>query len=144
MSIKRIRFGVTSLIVGSVSIVLASAGVYAHSLRLSHHGVLLQWLSDHGLVQANPGAIPTASAPGVFSIGDEGATSILLGSAWLSAGVAMVIALMAEYRREPNLYLSGGFICGALAVMFMRPVAGFGAMIAGITIAMVLRHGRET
>jgi hypothetical protein len=141
---RRGRIGLISLIVGSLSVPIAAAAAYGRSL-LGGRGTsfVLDWLMARGMTFSNPNATATVSAPGLMSITDERVVILLTFLAVLLAMVSMVAALVAERLREPRLYLSAGYTCGAMALTLFRPLFGMIAMIAGIAVVMVMRHHRR-
>lgn len=136
------RLGVLSLAAGGLSIPVAALATYFRSVSGAGSSFILDWLMSKGATFSNPGSLPTVSAPGFFSITDARAIALLTAVAIGLAVAAMVSALVAEHRRERTLYLSGGYICGALAITLFSPLFGMIAMIAGIAVVMVMRHGR--
>jgi hypothetical protein len=141
---RRGRIGLISLTVGIVSVPIAAAATYGRSL-LGGKGTsfVLDWLMARGMTLSNPNATATVSAPGLISITDERVVILLTVLAVLLAVVAMVVALVAERLREPTLYLSAGYTCGAMAFALFRPLFGVIAMIAGVAVVMVIRHDRK-
>ena len=157
------RVDVVSLLSGVTAIPLASTGVYLRSIRVPGSGSVLSWLDKLGLVRQPPpeapsvivfdlpsherlvsvGGVPEMSDPGAFPINDENAIVFLLGLGVTLALVAMSSAVWAEYRREPTLYLSAGYICGVLAVAQVWLLASLIAAIAGIAAVLVMRNRRE-
>jgi hypothetical protein len=140
----RKRLGLISFLAGAVALGIGATAAYARGSRLPGSSVILDWLAERGLVREyrHDVAIPYVSQPTLFSITDGGAVVALTVLAILLAGAAMVVALTAEYRREHTLYLSAGYTCAALSLTFFRPLYFILAMIAGIAIVMVMRHGR--
>lgn len=86
---------------------------------------------------------PEMSDAGHFAINDENAILFLLTLSIVLALIAMVTAVWAEYRREPTLFLSAGYVCGVLAITQIWPLAGFVCAIAGAIAVLVLRHQCE-
>jgi hypothetical protein len=97
-----------------------------------------------GLVRHSSTGEPSLTEASIFAVNDENALVFLTSLAVALAVVGMVLALIAEYRREPTLYLSAGYTCGALALLLFKPLVGFASMVAGIVAIMVLRHDRRT
>jgi hypothetical protein len=53
-----------------------------------------------------------------------------------------VLALVAEARHESTLYLSGGFVCGAMALYLVDARAGMAAAVVGSIAVIVSRRRR--
>lgn len=164
------RLALLSLVSGTLAIPFAVVGTYLQSIRGSGSGVLLIWLEKLGVVKeptpvdpsitifhfpslgslgaargpaVNVTGAPAMSEAGYFSINDENAIAFVVALGIVLGLVAMVTALWAEYRREPSLYLSAGYVCGALAITQIRTLAGLVFFIVGITSVLVMRHQRE-
>jgi hypothetical protein len=132
---------------------------------------ILDWLDSIGVVKKSPPEVPsiividlpsrgTSGIPseqivsvvgasemsdaGYFAINDGNAIGFLVALSVVLALIAMAAAIWAEHRREPTLYLSVGYICGALAVAQVWPLAGFVCAIVGVTAVLILRrqHGK--
>lgn len=83
------------------------------------------------------------SDAGYFAINDENAILLLFASSIALALAAMLVAIWAEYRKEPTLYLSVGYICGVLAIAQVWLPGGFVCGLVGMAAVLVLRHQRE-
>ena len=75
-------------------------------------------------------AVFVAGAPemteiSVFALNDEIAIGYLFLLAILLALFSISAALWAEYRREPTVFLSTGYICGTLSLILIRPLIPF-------------------
>jgi hypothetical protein len=156
------RIDLVSLLSGVAAVPLASTGVYLRSVRVPGSGTILTWLDKLGLVRQSPpeapsvivfdlpsherlvsvGGVPEMSDPGRFPVNDESAIVFLLAVGVALALVAMSSAVWAEYRREPTLYLSVGYICGVLAVAQVWLLAGLVAAIMGVAAVLVMRNRR--
>jgi hypothetical protein len=141
----RKRLGLISFLIGAMSLCVGATAGYARGARLPGSSAVLDFFATNGLVREyrRDVVIPIASESGMFSITDEKAVLALAVLAILMSGAAMVLALVAEHRRERTLYLSAGYTCAALALIFLRPLYTMIAMVAGIVIVMVMRHGRN-
>jgi hypothetical protein len=121
---------------------MAATAAYLRSVPVS--GASLAWLTKMGLVRHASTSEPSITEASIFAVNDENALLFLISLSVVLAAIAMVLALVAEYRREPTLYLSAGYTCGALALFLFKPIIGFASMVAGIAAIMVLRHDRRT
>lgn len=140
----RARLGWTSFFVGATAIGVGAAMAHLGGELQYSRGIVLSWLDARGLVPKYKWAIPVASEPSFLSMTDDKLFLILAALTIAMAAGAMCLALLAEIRREPNLLLSAGYTCGALALVFFRPLYCLVAMITGIIIVMVIRqHRRE-
>jgi len=167
------RLGLFSLFCGTLAIPTAIIAAYLQSIKIPGTGMVLDWLEKIGLVStpevpapviyiiesiapdlakiglARGQTIAVSGAPemremSLFAINDENAILFLFFISVLLAALAISAALWAEYRREPTIFLSIGYICGALAVFLIRPLAGLVVCIFGMIAILVLRHQRET
>ncbi len=139
------RIGLIALVFGGSSIPVAMAALYAKSMYGNGSSAILDWLDARGLVTPTPNSnsVPSLSESSLFLITDERAISLLTILATFFATIAMINAIVAEYLREPTLYLSAGFICGALGLLLIMPLVGIGAMIGGLAVTMLVRYGRD-
>jgi hypothetical protein len=135
------RYGIVSFVIGALSLPTAFAFTYAQSMKGSGSSFLFDWFASKGLIKENPYAVPMITEPSIFLVTDDRALTALFAIAVGSALLGMGLAPWAEYRRESTLYFSGGYVVGALALFLIRPTVGFVSLIAGIAIAVVMRHG---
>ena len=122
---------------------MASA-VYLRSVPDPGSGASLIWLTKMGLVNQFSEGERSLTTTSIFVVNDENALIFLTSLAVILSCVALILAFIAEWRREPTLYLSAGYTCGALALYQYQPSLGFVSMVAGIAVSMVLRHDRRT
>lgn len=161
------RFDLLSLTTGVFAIPLAVVGVHLQSLG---SGFLLGYLEKWGFVnqpvssEVSIAAIyyppsvpfgmardplvsvmgaPEISEAGYLPINDASAMTVLISMAIAFGLVAMASALWAEYRREPTLYPSAGYISGVLAIAQICFLPGFILSILGITAVLIMRHQRD-
>jgi hypothetical protein len=157
------RVDLVALLCGAVAILLAGAAVHMRSIRVPGSGAVLTWLDKLGLVKQPPpkapsvvvldlpsserlvgvSGVPALSDSGPFAVNDENAIVFLLVLSVTLALVAMAVAVWAEHRREPTLYLSVGYICGVLAIVQVWLLAGLVAAIVGVATVLVMRNQRE-
>lgn len=165
---KRIAW--VSLLSGALAVPLASLAVYLRSVRIPGSFKILSWLDSLGLVKqpareaphaivielplrgisgaasdgtVSMGGVSEMSDAGYFAINDENAILLLFASSIALALAAMLVAIWAEYRKEPTLYLSVGYICGVLAIAQVWFPGGFVCGLVGMAAVLVLRHQRE-
>ncbi|MBI2307907.1 MAG: hypothetical protein HYU78_11460 [Rhodocyclales bacterium] len=137
------RIGLISFFVGVLAICLATSAIHMKASHNPAGGVVLAWLAKIGVVQQTVSTTASLSEASVFSINDENALQWLLFSAVASSVLAMVVAVVAELRREHTLFLSCGFIFGALSIALIKPVAGLASLIGGFTFVMAIRRQRK-
>lgn len=164
------RVDLVSLLSGVLAVPLAVLAIHLRSIRVPGSSRVLGWLDSLGFVKQPPpeapsiividppshgipgvahnrivsiSGVPEMSDAGHFAINDENAILCLVALSAVLALIAMVTAIWAEHRREPTLYLSVGYICGALAIAQLWMLAGFVFGIIGVTAVLVLRHRRE-
>ncbi|GHU04561.1 hypothetical protein FACS1894158_05130 [Betaproteobacteria bacterium] len=167
------RFGLFALFSGTLAIPTAVVATYLQSIRIPGSGMVLDWLGKIGLVSTPEAPTPviyiiesvapdlakmglargqTVVVSGVpemremnpFAVNDENAILFLFFISMLLAALAITSALWAEYRRESGIFLSVGYICGALALFLIRPLFGLIACVFGIMAILLLRLQRET
>lgn len=136
------RLSVASFLLGAMAAGMAATAAYLRSIPPSDAS--LTWLTKMGLVKHRSTGEPSITEASIFAVNDENALLFLASLSLVLAALAMVLALVAEYRREPTLYLSAGYTCGALALLLFKPLIGFASVVAGIVAIMVLRHDRRT
>ena len=157
------RIDLVSLLSGVLAIPLAGLAVYLRSIRIPGSGTVLRWLDKLGLVKQPPpespsiivfdlpsherivsvGGVSEMSDGGNFAVNDENAILFLFVLSVALALIAMVMAVWAEHRREPTLYLSVGYVCGVLAIAQVWLLAGLVSAIVGVTAVLVMRSQRE-
>ena len=138
----RHRLGLLATLSGTLALCVAAAG---WTLRAAHNpaeGAVLAWLGRMGAVRQPAARVATLSQAGWFSVNDVNAIVWLLAAAVLLAVAAMGLAVAAEWRRESTLWLACGYVCGALALALLKPVAGFVALTGGVMLAVLLRQER--
>jgi len=167
----RKRFGLLSLLVGAFAIPIAMIATYLQSVLGPGTGAVLQWLDRMGVVSQSDipaplvqalslfpdleklglvkpvvfvSGVPEMTEISAFSLNDGRAISMLLALSVVLALVSIGAVLLAEYRREPTLFPSAGYICGVLALALVWPLAGLVSAIAGIAALLVLRYQRES
>ncbi len=143
MKLPASRRGPVSLVLGAIAVATAATATYARSVHIPASGVVLNWLSRIGLVQERATAVPSVSDPGIFAVNDENALTLLTSVAVFFAAAAIVAALIAEWRREPTLYLSGGYVCGSMALAFFSLLVSLVSIVACIAVVLVLRQQRQ-
>lgn len=138
------RLGLSSLLLGALAVPTAFAAVYARTSHIPGSGVILQWMERLGLVNQPTNGIDTLSESSMFAINDQNGITLLFAVAIVCAVVSICCALLAEYRHEPTLYLSSGYVCSTLAISLMKPSVGFTVFMVGIAAVLVHRYGRDT
>jgi hypothetical protein len=133
-----------SFLVGAVAAAMAATAAYLRSVHVPGSGASLNWLTKMGLVKQPSAGEASLTEASIFAVNDENALVFLTSLALVLAATAMVIALIAELRREPTLYLSAGFICGAVAILLFKLLIGLATMMVGIVALLVLRHDRRS
>jgi len=164
------RVDLVSLLSGVLAVPLAVFAIHLRSIWVPGSSKVLGWLDrlgfvkqplpeapsiividlpSHGIPGVTPnritsiGGVPEMTDAGHFAINDENAILFLVALSAALALIAMGTAIWAEHRREPTLYLSVGYICGALAIAQVWLLAGFVFGIIGVGTVLVMRHGRE-
>ncbi len=138
------RPGVISIFLGALAVPIAFAATHASRSHIPGSGAILQRMDNMGLVKQPINGVETLSETSLFAINDQNGINLLFAAAIALAVASMGCALLAEYRREPTLYLSGGYVCGAIAIWLIKPSAGFVLLMVGVIAVLVLRHGRDT
>ncbi|MBI3348561.1 MAG: hypothetical protein HY020_15310 [Burkholderiales bacterium] len=125
--------------------VAISVAKHFESLRGAGSGYLLTALDRYGLIKEAPPGTETEMRPSglIFPLTDESVLrAILFYGGYLSVA-SILLAVWAEYRREENLYLSAGFMCGAGGILLAHTLFGIVAVAAGVTAVLLLRHARS-
>lgn len=165
------RFGLVSFLAGTFAVPISATASYLQSIRVPGSGFLLGWLEQHGFVN-EPAApapviyvmhlfpslektglstrpmvgvtgVPELTEANVFSINDGNAILFLFATALFLAVASMAFAIYAEYRRESTLYFSAGYVCGALAIFLIRPIAGLVSLIFGLIVVLIHRNQHD-
>ena len=132
---------VASLVLGGIALACTATASHWHSFINVRRGAVLDWLDALGLVrQAQPEAFNSISSPGFLSFHDEKALVLLYLIGIVMAVGAIVLALVAEWRKESSLYLGAGVVCGAGALLLWSPLAALlGLVVAGVSIVGLRR-----
>jgi hypothetical protein len=130
-----------SLFCGSLALVCSVGAWHATQVRMPGSAHILNWMDSHGLVhQPDPNRVSEIGNASIILITDGSAIQWLLLHSWWFAGVAMVLALWSDFRRESTLLSGSGFVCGALALLFTAPVAALAVSVAGMAALVWLRR----
>lgn len=138
------RLGLISFLLGVLAIPFAIVSGYASSIWNPGGSIILEWADRHGFVKHPSVSYSDISEASIFAINDQNCIYFIYILSILLALISIACAIAAEYRREPNLYLSGGFVCGVLAITIIKPLAGFVLFILVIIAVLTLRHGRNS
>lgn len=139
-----IKFGILSVCFGSAAVAASLAAQRLESLLAFQRGYVLHWLDKVGLVKApSPGAVGEWSSPGIFSLSDPLAVQWLTTHAICFAIGSMSLSVYADHRHEDTLYLSIGFILGAIAIKILSFPGSIIAMIIGAVAITVRRRGHR-
>jgi hypothetical protein len=141
---QRTAYGLASIAFGALALLLVSAALRAESFRGTGSAYLLMLADRWGLVRTPPADAEFELKPStIMALTDETAiTGVLIYGGYL-AGVAMLVAIWADFKREESLYWATGFICGAQAVFLIHPLAGLGVLILGAVVISVARRMRS-
>ncbi len=96
-----------------------------------------------GLVKQSDNSITTLTEQSVLAINDQNGIALLFAAAIILGVTAIGCALAAEYQREPTLYLSVGYVSGAVAIVLIKLTAGIVLFMAGVIAVLVHRHERD-
>jgi hypothetical protein len=141
----RSALGITSIGFGALSIVTVPVAQYWESLRGTASAYLLNTADRLGLIrQPHPFAEVELRPSGLLPMTDETALWAFLVYGVYLGLVSVVLSLWAEYRREDNLYLSAGFICGVGGVFLANKDAGLAVAMIGAVAVFLLRHVRQS
>jgi hypothetical protein len=139
---RRSDFSISSIVFGSLSIVAGLLVRHAKAVWDPREGQFLTWMDSHGLVHASTGLAPEFRPSGLITFTDESVLFMLVCFGIYLAVTSMLFALWAEHRGEENLYLSVGFILGALGLTTASFPIGVVAMVSGAWVVLVLRKRR--
>lgn len=140
----RSALGITSIGFGTLSIVTVPVVQYWESMRGPASAYLLNTADRLGLVrQPHPYAEVELRPSGLLPMTDETALWALLVYGIYLGLVSVGFSVWAEYRREDNLYLSAGFICGVGGVFLASKDAGLAVAVIGAVAVFLLRHVRR-
>jgi len=164
------RLDLFSLVIGILAVALGSFAVHLRSIRVPGAGNVLNWLDRLGLVNhaaprtpsviafdlPSPGTpaieagrvvavtgVPELSDAGYLPINDDTALLGLFALVVILALAAMFTAVWAEFRHQPTLYLSVGYICGSLAIAQIWLIPGFVCVLVGVAAVLILRNQGE-
>ena len=141
---SRDDYGFSAVLIGALSIVVIATAKRADDLRCSTTGAILRWADHLGLVKSVPSdAIMEAKTPSLLNFTDETAVLAVLWFGVYLATSAMILAVLAEMRRENSLFLSAGFICGAAALLLFNQGVGFSALVIGSFPVFFIRAKRS-
>ena len=139
------RVGKGSLLLAAIALVLAFAAQHVESHRGSTSAYILQWLDRQGLVKAPDPSRPAELRPSsLLPINDVTGIGFLWFNAFWLCGWALVLGLLAEYRREDTLFLSAGLLVAAMSIMFWNYAASLAVMCSlGAAVTLLRRLLRQ-
>jgi predicted membrane channel-forming protein YqfA (hemolysin III family) len=137
-------FGLLSFTFGMLSIAAIAAAKHGKSMRSDGSSALLRTLDHLGLVSTRTlRAFSEVGPVGLLTFDDKSGLSLLLSCGVALALLACALSLVAEVRREYNLHLAVGFICGAMALVLFNALVGLVALIFGSVAITALRRRRR-
>ena len=139
MTVRRNDFGISSMVFGAISIIAALVVRHAKASWNPGEAHFISWMDRHGLVGTSSASIPELRASGLITFTDESVLLMLLCFGLYLGAVSMFFSLWAERRGEENLYLSAGFILGALGLALVSFPFGVVAMVVGAFVVHKLR-----
>jgi hypothetical protein len=96
------------------------------------------------LVRApSPYAEVEARASSLLAFTDETALVTVLGYGVYLAASSVLLAIWAEVKREENLYLSAGFMCGSGGLFLASKAVGTIVIVLGAITLLSVRHARR-
>ena len=137
---RRSVSGVNSIVIGALGLVVVIAAKHGESLRGTASFYLLSFAARHGLLKDPPAnGEDEARVPGLLSFTDETALQALLGYGVYLGVASILLAVFASFRREDNLYLSAGLICGWLPLFMVNHYFGMLALLVGTALIFIAR-----
>ena len=133
------RFGIASLLLGGIAICLAFAANYATSVHGADDSVVLDWADRLGLIRSSKFAVPEMKADSVFLVTDRTAIGMLYACSIVLSVFSVILALFSEYKKEPTLYRSAGFVCGILALALVNLWAALIMLIFGVATFLYVK-----
>lgn len=125
--INRLSWGILSSLIGLLGLVFTLTATHAESFRTLGSARLFNFLDSIGFIAApSPNAEAEVKAPSIFSLTDETALIGLLYYGIYLAGVAVILAIWAEAKREDTLHIGVGFTLGCGAIVSFN--FGFGML----------------
>lgn len=142
---NRSNSGINSIVIGALSLVAVSVAKHYESFRGTASGYLLTALDRYDFVREAPPGTEMEWRPSglIFPLTDERVLRFILFYGGYLAVASMLLAVWAEYRREENLYLSAGFICGAGGLFLANQLLGSVFVAVGFTAILLIRHARS-
>ena len=145
MNRRGTRLGLISVLFAALAVVSALWGVYFDSIRGAVSAHVLEWFDFHGFVhQPGPASVPEMRNPSALLVTDPIVVRWLTVHAWWFAACAMLFSIWAEFRHEATLYMSAGFVLGAMALLFFSPATTVSAMVGGaVCVGWLRRRARR-
>jgi len=141
----RNSFGALSVFFGIGGLLAAIGVTEAERVRIPGFGHLLTWMDRLGLVRMPPPwQEPEWRPSGLFDLTDGRVLQWALVYSVCFAIWALLLALLAERRREKSSSSGLGFILGALAFHVHGFEYGMSALLAGGVALALIRSTRET
>jgi hypothetical protein len=136
------RLGIGSLILAGTALVLAFTAQHLESYRGLTSAHLLNWLDRQGYVKApDPHRVVELRPSSLLPINDVTGIEFLWFNAFWFCGWALVLALVAEYKREDTLFLSAGLLVACMSIVFWNYAASLAVMcIVGVAISLLRRQ----
>jgi hypothetical protein len=114
----------------------------AHRRRLGQlvGGKLLSVLDSIGLVRQQRSYIVEMKPRSILSLDDANEIVWMTWLACMLTGASIVLALLAEYRRESTLYLSAGFMVATAGAGLVSPFGMLVLRIVGFLALVIIRR----
>lgn len=135
------NMGVASLFCGVTALILAAVTSYADASSL-HMGnwFILEWIdgyrkSENRLLQ--PVELISSS---VFDLNERNAVIWICSATIIFTLYAFTAAVVDELRKQDSLYRSIGFICAAVAITLIHPLAGVFSLLIGGCVFFIARN----
>jgi hypothetical protein len=141
MNRRGTRLGLVSVLFAALAVASALWYVHFESICGAVSAHVLEWFDVHGFVrQSDSALVPEMRNPSTFLLTDPVVLRWINVHAWWFAACAMLFSIWAEFRREATLYLSAGYVLGAMALLFLSPAIAVSAMVGGVVCVGWLRR----
>jgi len=141
-AIRRVSFGKLSFACAFISCTLFTILLHIKRIGVLFGGNILKTLDRLGLVRQEGNHLAEIKPSSIFALNDANAVLWFTWIALVLAELSVLLALYADYKREPTLYASAGFVVATLGVGLLYPGIMVVAQAVGIIVLLSMRKRR--
>ncbi|WP_411886807.1 hypothetical protein [Polaromonas sp. YR568] len=139
---ESVSFGKLSFAGALIACALFLVVSYINRFGVLFGGNILRMLDQLGLVRKERSYLAELKPSTVFALNDANAVLWFTWLAFIFAGLGVVLALYADYKRESTLYASAGFMVATLGIGLLHPLLMVAVQATGAVSLIAIRGTR--